>query len=873
MAGQNIQLFILQNQKINVVNPNFQYYNNGWSGASSGGYTAASYPCLTGGTSLISIPIFANWNWVNGAMKHTAYSGGISMDDSIYTSLDNINLNDTYSITYDIAGNTNTGGTITISLYDQNGTIRNTNGRFTEYLTPTDFGTHKPLQISVSSRFNGSITNIIINKIGTEKKYLDLVNSDFFSMNFQTLTDISTKGGTYSFNFDILADGNNLQQLSPINDVSYWFDASNTIELNNNNFFNKIIPAGLAVKDFPFLYGQLIPQGSTKSNGILSTIQCFFTGELRSFADEIGDKKLTGNDFDENGEQTYDLDFSEYDHIFNQNNILASHNTVDDYITLDGNNSSGLTNFYNNSCGFYYSFIDLDGPSSINLVETNKTLIQNIRPNIYVKEIWDKIWEKTSYNYQSNFLNSNIFKSLVIPCTFDLSNNYIKDINGHYPIEFQLGLSENFDGTGPKTNKWSGVDHHSLYSTRADHFINPGHDWTGGQDEQPTCNYEYINFDLTGGTSAIPGKDYYKGENVTYAYPQWTISETGTYNIGIVYDFSLYFEAWTLNQTLYDTGDHLVDGKINIITDIKVLLKNGTYKDLSTDNITEISVPGDLLTSGTEKIYGTVQNIIEKQELYKGDKIVVRVGIQNATNITGNSSIRSQFWMIMQANKSFFFNEYIPRNYFVLGQTVNLDVCLPPNTGQIDFIKDIMNTFCLIAQPVQGTKDILIEPWNDFFNYDNKNDYILWRGTDSSGNTINKIDDSGDIEIETIPDLLYQRVYMHYQDDTNDTNLKKYSDQYQKVWGNQRIQNPYLNTDTKEIMNSFSPTAMNYFGTTKWIVPQIYNVDSRPEYINIPSEETFNKDYGLEIRLLIQILVILCLFLEIMKKNMDIPMI
>ena len=223
-------------------------------------------------------------------------------------------------------------------------------------------------------------------------------------------------------------------------------------------------------------------------------------------------------------------------------------------------------------------------------------------------------------------------------------------------------------------------------------------------------------------------------------------------------------------------------------------------------------------------------------EYKAGDRIFAVASLQ----VTADGVERTQaFWLNLIQDKTFFFNKYVPANYYEYGNLVDMTRCLPPQFGQMDFIKDVITTFNLVVAPVQGTKQITFEPWDDFYHYNDKQDFITLRGVDSSGNTYNKIDTSGDITIETIPDLLYQSLYIHGETDSNDTQLDNYYNKYNSIWGGKHIINPYISTDIKEITSKFSPTVLNKFGTTKWITSQIYNKDKQVKNINDASEETF----------------------------------
>ena len=153
------------------------------------------------------------------------------------------NTQQTYMITFDVVGNTSPDDFIYIDLNGSSGDTATNDGRYVTYIDylPMDTGSTSGYTLSLvsTSGFIGSISNIKITSVAPTYHQLDLLDSESFSMNFQLMTDITTKGGTYSFNFDLVGDGNNLSQLSDVIDVARWFDSSDGGVITKNVFYNK----------------------------------------------------------------------------------------------------------------------------------------------------------------------------------------------------------------------------------------------------------------------------------------------------------------------------------------------------------------------------------------------------------------------------------------------------------------------------------------------------------------------------------------------------------------------------------------------------------------------------------------------------------
>jgi hypothetical protein len=134
------------------------------------------------------------------------------------------------------------------------------------------------------------------------------------------------------------------------------------------------------------LNGLLVLRGLFRLTGIIKDgdfveYEGALFGELSGLMSEISNKKLE------------DLDFSAYDHTLSHTNISNS-----------WDNTPGS--------GYFYPLIDYG-----NYRETNNRDydIGTFRPALYAKEYLDKMFLAAGYTYQSTFINSAYFKSLIIP--------------------------------------------------------------------------------------------------------------------------------------------------------------------------------------------------------------------------------------------------------------------------------------------------------------------------------------------------------------------------------------------------------------------------------------------------------------------------
>lgn len=102
-----------------------------------------------------------------------------------------------------------------------------------------------------------------------------------------------------------------------------------------------------------------------------------------------------------------DLDFSEYDHVYNTTNITAS-----------WDNASGM--------GYFYPLGDY-GQASVDKINWD---IRTFRPALFVREYIDKIFTDAGYSWTSALLDTTRFKKLVIPNNQkNLSTRQIYNLN------------------------------------------------------------------------------------------------------------------------------------------------------------------------------------------------------------------------------------------------------------------------------------------------------------------------------------------------------------------------------------------------------------------------------------------------------------
>jgi len=171
----------------------------------------------------------------------------------------------------------------------------------------------------------------------------------------------------------------------------------NIFEMGNSNFSNEFQPnvgynfnasksakARIEVNGLPVMKG-VMRLLEIIIDGDMIEYEVSIFGELGGFFNSLGSKKLT------------DLDFSQYNHTYNVTNIQNS--------------------WTNQGSGYFYPLIDYGNTSPANDLNFYKKsfFFTAFRPAFFVREYIDKIITNSGYTWESQFMDTDYFKSLIIP--------------------------------------------------------------------------------------------------------------------------------------------------------------------------------------------------------------------------------------------------------------------------------------------------------------------------------------------------------------------------------------------------------------------------------------------------------------------------
>jgi len=409
----------------------------------------------------------------------------------------------------------------------------------------------------------------------------------------------------------------------------------------NNKFFENMFEVDVVTQTFnPNLKALTIlsVDGVTQFKGALKlrqvnylvggqvTYDCNLIGNLGELFQEMGNLRLR------------DLDLSSYNHTYTQTNVEASWSP-----TL--------------GTGYVYPMVNYGENSDLN----NWDII-HFRPALFAKTILDKIFTDAGFIYTSTFLNSDLFKRLIIPNSQDKLRLTGDQVNTRL---FKAGKS-----TSQVTTLPTSVD-----------TLNPvtliiNNDSTGG----------YFDNDGNFNTSTYKHEPTYNGFN-TYLYSN---------------DVQIDL---TFNQDISTANDFSSDVVIQIIQEesgIETIL-NSQY----------LSMGAGLVNTGvgTESFtFNKSFNLAaENISVYSGKKIFVR--LQSQVNSVLSTLTSAQVTITNQ-----FFSDTIVNDLVGVNDTIVMSNTLP-DMLQKDFVIGLIRMFNLYIEPDKDNETLLnIEPRDTYYN-------------------------------------------------------------------------------------------------------------------------------------------------------------
>lgn len=633
---------------------------------------------------------------------------------------------------------------------------------------------------------------------------------------------------SYSKTLTLPGTKNNNYQFGSLFDVNSTFDFFNP----NIKVKAKIIVDSSTVLDGFLQLKNIKKLNNTDLQGNLVQYEVVIFDNTADLFSDIGDKELT------------DLDFSDYDHIYGRDTIVASwSNTADDIY--------GYPILYKNS---------------------EKYETEDFKPGIFHKAYIRKIFEDAGFSVSGSFLEKDYYNREIIPFNGEIpvltqteldrrkfiagpssSSTSVKSFvhtgglsNGRFSYSDQAFTFFDDDTTPPyeddnnhwntTLNKWT-VDRNGAYNFEGEiHFevdFNTNFSYTsvasGGFGKTIVTS---VNHGLTTGTDIVLDNSTNASYDGTYIITNIT---TNTFEISKTYvgasSGDLNIEAW---QYVYRVGQRMVgfstniyekniddNGKAFIAVEI-IMYKNGV--EVQKFGNKDIQIPRTLGTSATFDASNNYQDIktyklsINKpnMSLLIGDEITFEYSFNGGALSSANARNLFKYNAESNSPKS---NKNVPVNISLNilkdfngtvvsnfrndalsssvtdGDPISLNNYIPKDIKQKDLLVDLIKRYNLyVKTDAENPKRIILETRDDYYDAGTVLDYTY------------KKDYSNEDKIELLSELQDKEMKFTYSPDGDDDWNKSYSESIDgQIYGQKEI--IFDNEFTKSIRTVQTPVS------------------------------------------------------------------
>ena len=568
-------------------------------------------------------------------------------------------------------------------------------------------------------------------------------------------------------------------------------DYSKTIKLpsskNNNKyfemFFNVNIKSG-AFNPNEKRFISVEENGSVVFEGYIQLMSVVINGDLSYYEAVVFSSFRNILDVIE-GVNLNDLDFSEYNHIYEQNTFkLTCFSNRYNYVYSDEWTKSigyGIYTIASLGYGYVYPYISYDGTiQDFTPNYSEPQLFPNAYPSFFVREYIDKIFLLAGFKVESKFFETEYFKSLILPFT-----------NG------EMGFTdEDIEASEMLYENTSQV----LYGTEPSY----------GESIYQISNPEKVK-------DAVPPLNNNNGISYSYTSGAKRINRIkGT--LKLVFDYYQY-----IPQASKITSDTFEEGNVQI----RVLVQGELVHTEDLISISELPYSADDLTNGNEFEKEIDFEIPESVVINKGDEVIYLLYIKN--EIYGWRLGAGQAY----ATTDIYFNDSSISSILSSDAVVSIGDYLSvnkaiPKIKTTEFLKSIITMFNLyIYQKNEGT--MMIETRDEFYNQGE----ILFYD--------DRLDKSKEIRIKTLSEES-AKIYEYKYKDSNDYIVKEYKeDNDGNTYAEKRVitDNQFL-TNTQGYTTTFAPT-----GTT---TIQFTELDANGDYVKSEGDAEVPVFYGRELK-------------------------
>ena len=635
-------------------------------------------------------------------------------------------------------------------------------------------------------------TSRLFVKLGGNYKELDLYDNISIPLNYSVseIRDISKRSTNYSLDIDIPNTKNNAKVFDHIYKVEAF---GGSIEML------KKYECVLQVNDVTVFEGYFQLKKVTTDDLKRVIYKGIVYSNVKDFVETLGNTTLRGNT-----NAADDLDFSEYAETAANMNLAKFKAKLNSYGT--GKTGWGLT------------LIDKTNKAGVSFANNAQPwYADELTPYLFVKEIWDKIFEQAGYSYESNFLTGAAalygypdFTSLIYP--YPNNNKKLGDADNWQKITAGGAFnwtSGYYDMFLPSqwvfANSGNYIDYPSSF-TLTNH--NMPDDRTHWQFTAPYTSSYHVKF-------KIPISLKCELHSYNYTDEQWNPQYTGAVTCG---DTTKQFIMWTRlgkihgSTTTYITSwgnDKNFESTYNTGADGKLLL-----------DTQEVSYEGDIRLEAGDKLFLTTAIQMEvayydqsfekwySYLMYRGTGGWVSV-FPYPASVEMTQSAGVEIWSATQ------------NDYFGEGLPFNPTHILNAKTKKWDFVNSIIKMFNLYIEDI-GDRKFRIEPRD------------LYYDTGVKKNFTDKVDTSS-MSFTRVDTYIYSDVNFKFAQD-KDTMTEAYNGTYQLPYGEYVLEGALSSgQDSVEIKPVFGVSMCGVVNAQTSVLqcPKMYAFKANSDVVNV----------------------------------------
>ena len=503
----------------------------------------------------------------------------------------------------------------------------------------------------------------------------------------------------------------------------------------------------------------------TNVDGLIN-YQITATGKIGNLFEKIKDKYLQ------------DLDLSALDHDWSQSNI------EDSWGAAIGQ-------------GYVYPMVDIGGRSRY-----DNWKVQEFKPAIYLKQYLDSILSEAGYTYDSTFLNTTLFKSLIVPygsgkILLDNAAILCKEFSAEC-ITSDIVQCQTINDPANLANSILIFNKTDTYQDYYERVIADG-----GVVENQTCLE--AAFDVSTEFFNTCENEYNVASGIYTAGADNKISLQGVLNFDLIYTESDDVITNYLNYLNTGLFMYLFSAHVNCYV---VLKRDGAYRLLETIKLDITQTATDNILTAPSSIIpnNSITYITGELDLLEGDEVFLSIGavtyssFKSVITSTSRSFLpRSQtnfadFQFLLKTGSTLA-SKYLEKELGA-SDTITTRLIVPKNIKQVDLFSSVIKRFNLYIDydPLDDTRLII----------ETREDYLTTDRVDIN----NTVDRSREYIIKPLGALDAGRFIFTDQEDKDSLN-DTYNKVNAEIYGQKIIDvnNDFLTSD-KTIGTIFAPTPL-----------------------------------------------------------------